>query len=69
MSILTFYKPILNLGKSTEIPNHFYNASFLFYTYKCIFCGKLTLELMQNIMIIIKINDTNFGAENKAFYS
>ena len=24
---------LLNFGKPTEIPNHFYDASFLFYTY------------------------------------
>ena len=52
----------LNLGKPTEIPNYFHIASFLFYTYKRILYGILTLEFMQSsIMIIIKHKDINFG--------
>ena len=43
------YKPkhiFQNFGKPTEIPNHFYNASFLFHTYKRLLYGTLTLQLM-----------------------
>ena len=59
MSILTFYKPkyiFQILGKSTKIPNQFNNAYFFLIIIKRILYGILTLELMQNIMIIIKIN-------------
>ena len=51
MSILTLYKPkhiFQNLGKPTEIPNHFYNASFLFYTY-----------ININIRIVVEYYDHN----------
>ena len=54
------------------IPNgiavHFYNAKFRFYIYERILYGTLTLDLMMNTMIIIKIIVMNFGLKNKAFY-
>ena len=68
MSIVILYKP-KDLGKPTEVQNHFYNASFLYYTYKRILYGILALQLMINIMIIIKIKHIKSGWRNKAVHS
>ena len=40
-------------GKPTENPNHFYNASFLFYTFK------LKLYRYINIRIDVEYHDLN----------
>ena len=64
MSNLTLYKPkyiFETLVNPLKFQIKFDNASFLSHKYKRILYGILTLELMQNIMIITKINDINFG--------
>ena len=60
MSILILNKT-KDLGKPTKIQNHFHYASFLYHTYKRILYGISTLELVYDIMIIIKIKHIKFG--------
>ena len=68
MSILTLFKSKYSFKTSVNpLKFQIIYASFLFYTYKRILYGILTLQLMSNIIIIIKINFINFGYGNEEF--